>query len=172
MQYALFTPAHLWSVGIVVHHLPDGVEQGAVHPLHDGDGTFQQARLGGFAAADLLDFGFDLFDRTDGQAFAFDGFEQVLPAWIDGDAALGRDHVNQLARPGDGRDFVHDHRNAIAEGGDGENRASGEQAVLPAADAVQQSPVGVCDHVGVEVDVHFGRAQHAASTMEAKFPLP
>src|SRR5439155_1162274 len=83
-----------------------------------------------------------------------------LPPWINGDPSLGNYHINQFARSSQRRYLIYDHRNAIAERWQGKNRATRFQAVLPPADSVQQPPIGMRDHVGVETYIHLGPAAH------------
>ena len=68
---------------------------------------------------------------------------------------------------------IDDDGNAVAERGHGQDGAPRGQAVLPAADAVQKASVGVGDHIGIEVHVDFGRAQHDRihHRREVSFPV-
>src|SRR5208283_3427965 len=158
----LLLPTHdLRRTGIVVLYFPNRIQNGSIHPLHYRNRAIAQPRLRRRSAANVLDLSLDLFDGTDRQPFALHGIEQILPPRIDGDATLRRDYVDQLSRAGQRGDFVHDHRDAVTERRHGQDRAACEEAVLPAADAVEQPTVRVRHHVGVEVSVHLGRAQHA-----------
>jgi hypothetical protein len=57
--------------------------------------------------------------------------------------------------------LVADDGDAVAEQRNGQKETrSAEQAILPAANAVQQITVGVGDHVGVVVHVHLGGAEN------------
>ena len=57
------TEAGASSSGLL-RQLPDGVEESAVDPLHDGDGAGAEAGLLGLAAADALHVGLDVLNRS------------------------------------------------------------------------------------------------------------
>jgi len=95
--------------------LPDGVKDGAIHPLNDGDRALACLGALGFAAADTLDFSFDVLNRPDRQLGSFYRVHQVFPQRIDGNATLGDDDINQFAGSGQSRHLIYDHRNAITE---------------------------------------------------------
>src|SRR5205085_2609600 len=106
------------------------------------------------------DLSLEVFDGTNGDVGVLGGIEEVLAARVDGDAALGNDDVDEFGGAGEGGDFVDDDGNAVAERWQCEDGASGEEAVLPSADAVQKTPVAVRDDITVEAKVNLGCAEH------------
>ena len=101
-------------------HFADAVDYRAVDPLDRRDDLFAELRRGGRAAAHLVDLRLDLLDRADRElgAVVLEGLHEVFAARVDGDAALGDDHVDQLAGPAERRHLVHDDRDAVADGRD------------------------------------------------------
>jgi len=95
----------------------------------------------GFAVADFFGFVFEFLDGADGEVGAAEGVVEVLAFGVDGDAAFGDDDVDELAGAGDCGYLVNDDGDAVAEQGDRENDGFAEEAVLPAADAVQEASV-------------------------------
>src|SRR5215472_7155873 len=75
-------------------HLPNGVEHGAIDPFDDSARTITHTRLSRLAAADFLNFSFDVLQWAYGEFGAFHGVEQVLTMWVDGDATFGGDDVD------------------------------------------------------------------------------
>jgi len=67
--------------------LPDGVEHGAVGPLHHSDGTIAQLRPRGLAAADALDFGLDVLNGADSR---LEPFTTSSKSWRRGLIAMPR----------------------------------------------------------------------------------
>src|SRR5581483_3156035 len=99
----------------------------------------RELRLLRTPAADLEHFFLNFFDTPDRQLGILRRVDEVLPARVDGDAALGDDYIDQLARSSERGDFVNDHRDAIAERRQRQDRASGEKTVLPSTYTVQQA---------------------------------
>src|SRR5579859_6495758 len=139
--------------------MPDCVEYGAIHPLHDGHGTIAALGFLGLPAADALDFILDILQWANREVRALRCFEQVLPAWINCDPSFGYDDVDEFSRAAQRGDLVDNHGNAVAEGRNSEDGAFSGQTVLPSSNAVEQPAVRVGHHVGVEIRVHFRGAE-------------
>ena len=73
--------------------------------------------------------------------------------------------------PGDRRHLVDDGPGCVAEGRQRQDRALGVETVLPAADPVKEQAVRMGHHVGVEMDVHLGRAENRGVHHVREVPL-
>src|ERR1035437_4381487 len=149
-------------------YLPDRIERRTINPLDDRHGTIAALRSLRFSAANTFHFFFDFPQRTDRKLRSFDRTQKILTLRVDGNAAFGHDHIDQFAWPAKRRHLVDDHRNAVAEGRHSQDRASRRKAVLPSANAMKKSSVGVRDHIGVEVRVTSVAPSTTASTIDAK----
>ena len=89
-----------------LRNLPHCIQHRAVDPLDDCNGAFSCSRPLRFAAADALDFAFDVGKWADRELRSFHGVDQVLAPWVDGDATLGDDYVNQFSRTAQRGDLV------------------------------------------------------------------
>jgi hypothetical protein len=97
--------------------LPDSIEHAAVDPFHDGDGAISAFRVPGFSAADALHFSLDFFEWSDWQRRSPRRVDQILPFGINGNAALGHNHIDQFTGSAQGGHFVDDDGNAVAKRG-------------------------------------------------------
>ena len=134
-----------------VYHRP-------VNPFDHGDNLVGEFGFFGFAA-DLFGFFLELLYGPDRQVRIFHLFDEVGAQRVDGNAALGNDHVDEFAGAADGRDFITDHGDSVTEKGNGKDHGLPEEGVHPAAYAVKHVAVAMGDHVCVEVHVDFGGAE-------------
>lgn len=145
------------SVALFLHP-PNRINHRPVDPFDDSYRLVGDIRPGRLSAY-LFGFVFEFFDGFDRQRRAFHFLDKVGAQGIDGDTAFGDDDVDEFAWATDGGDFVADYGHAVAEERNRQYDAFAEEAVHPAADAVQQVAVAMGYHVGIEVHIDFGGAE-------------
>ena len=79
-------------------YLPNGVEHRSIDPFHDRDGTIPVFWPARSSATDRSTSALISSQRTNRQVRFLHCIDKILAPWIDGDAALGRDDVDQFAR--------------------------------------------------------------------------
>ena len=145
-----------------IQGLAHAIDDGSIDPFDGGNDLVSQGGSIRGAARETIHFIGDIIDRADGDRAAFCGIDEILSPGIDGNPAFGGNYIDEFSRTAERRDAIEDDGDAVAEAGNGQDRTLCGEAILPAANAMEQNAVGVGDDIGVESSVDFGGAEHDA----------